>query len=213
MILYVLEGNGYQDVKNLTSLKDKSVYVNMTNRCCCNCTFCLRQTKQMLQENSLWLKREPAYTEVIHELEKYDIADFKELVFCGFGEPLTRVDDIVKVAKYIKNSDKDCLIRINTNGLSSISHGRDITVDLENLIDVISISLNAPTKEEYYALTRSIYGLDSFEYMVDFAKQCTLHIPRVVFTVVDIIGEEKIAQCKKLCNQLGIELRIRPFEE
>lgn len=213
MILYVLEGNGYQDVKNISCLKGQSVYVNLTNRCCCNCTFCLRQTKQMLQESTLWLEHEPTYQEVIDELEKYNISTFKELVFCGFGEPLTRVEDLIKIAKYIKNRDVHCSIRINTNGLSSITHKRDITKDLEGWIDVISISLNAPTKEEYYALTRSKYGIDSFAYMLTFAKNCLQHIPYVVFTVVDIIGEEKIKQSQELCNQLGIHLRVRPFEE
>lgn len=213
MIVYVLKKNGYQDAKNVRSVKDQSVYVNMTNRCCCSCTFCLRQTKQMMQENSLWLKKEPTVQEVIEELEKYSISDFKEIVFCGFGEPLTRVNEIVEVAKYIKNKDKDCPIRINTNGLSSLTHKRDISVDLKGLVDTISISLNAPTKEEYYALTKSKYGIDSFDHMIAFAKNCMQHIPLVVFTIVDIIGETKIKQCQKLCHTLGIPLRIRPFEK
>ena len=213
MIVYVLEKNGYQDIKNVSCLKNQSVYINLTNRCCCNCTFCLRQTKQMLQENSLWIKHEPTYQEVIEELKKYPISDFKEIVFCGFGEPLTRVEEVVKIAKYIKNRDKQCQIRVNTNGLSSVTHQRDIGKDLKGLVDSISISLNAPTKEEYYALTNSKYGIDSFEYMILFAKSCLQNIPTVVFTVVDIIGDTKIKQCQKLCDLLGIRLRVRCFEE
>lgn len=213
MILYTLQGNGYQDIKECQNYKDKTVYVNITNRCCCNCTFCLRQTKQMLESNSLWLSKEPTMEEIMEEFSQYSISDFKEIVFCGFGEPLTRVDTIVEISTYLKSRDSHCKIRINTNGLSSYTHQRDITVELEGLIDTISISLNAPTKEEYYQMTRSKYGMDSFDYMLEFTKACKKHIPEVVMSVVDIIGDKKIQQCQEICQQLGVILRIRPFEQ
>ena len=34
----------------------------------------------------------------------------------------------------------------------------------------------------------------------------------MVLTVVDIIGEEKIAACKKIADDIGVKLRVRPFE-
>ena len=119
----------------------------------------------------------------------------------------------MKVAKYIKEKRSDLSIRINTNGLSSITLGRDIAPDFKGVIDTVSISLNAPTKEEYYELTRACYGVDSFNYMLQFTKACKKYVPSVVLTVVDIIGVEKIKLCQKIADGLGVELRVRPFEE
>lgn len=213
VILYTLNGNSYIDIKNLDSYQGISCYVNSTNRCSCACTFCLRNTKEMMESNSLWLKKEPTVEMIIEEFEKYDLKAFKEVVFCGFGEPLIRHDDLMKIAKYLKNKEPKLPIRINTNGLSSISANRDITVDFDGLIDTVSISLNAPTKEEYYELIRSRFGIDSFDYMLDFTKECKKHVPNVILTVVDIIGDTKIKLCQKIADDLGVRLRVRPFEE
>lgn len=189
VILYTVFKNSYIDIKELDELKGVTCYVNSTNRCSCACTFCLRNTKEMLESNSLWLKEEPTVEMIIEEFKKYDLNDFKEVVFCGFGEPLTRHDDLMKVAKYLKETRNDLLIRINTNGLSSVTLKRDITPDFKGLIDTVSISLNAPDKEEYYQLTRARYGIDSFDHMLDFAKKAKQYVKNVILTVVDIIGE------------------------
>ncbi len=213
MILYTVVGNGYKDLSQLESLEDVHVYVNLTNRCPCACTFCLRQTKTMEEGHSLWLKEEPSVDEVIQEFQKYDLDDFAEVVFCGFGEPLERVDDVVQIAGILKHFRRDLPIRINTNGLGNLIHERDITPQLKGRIDVVSISLNAPDANEYYELTRSRFGVQSFEAMLDFARLCRPYVPQVVMSVVDIIGEEKIKKCQKICDDLGVTLRVRPFEE
>ena len=102
MILYTLYKNSYIDIAHLESTKGITCYVNSTNRCTCSCTFCLRQTKEMIENNSLWLKKEPTVEEIKAEFDKYDLNDFKEVVFCGFGEPLMRHDDLMQVAKYLR---------------------------------------------------------------------------------------------------------------
>lgn len=213
MILYTLYGNGYIDIANLDSVEGKSVYVNLTNRCPCSCTFCLRQTKEMQESNSLWLKEEPTVDEVIKEFQKYDLDDFKEVVFCGFGEPMERVDDVIQIAGVLKLYRKDLPIRINTNGLGNLIHQRDITPLLKGRIDIVSISLNAPDAKEYLELTRNKFGIESFQAMLDFAKECLKYVPHVVMSVVDIIGQEKIEKCQKICDDIGVKLRVRPFEE
>ena len=213
MILYTLHGNGYIDIGELESLKGVNVYVNLTNRCPCACTFCLRQTKEMTESNTLWLKEEPTVDEVIKEFQKYDLDEFNEVIFCGFGEPLERVDDIVQIAGILKHYRRDLPIRINTNGQANLIHQRDITPLLKGRIDTISISLNAPDKEEYYQLTRARYGIDSFDHMLDFAKKAKQYVKNVILTVVDIIGEEKIIKCQNIADELGVTLRVRPFEE
>lgn len=213
MILYTLHGNGYQDIAQLSSCQGATVYVNLTNRCPCACTFCLRQTKEMEEGHSLWLKKEPTVEEVIQEFQKYDLDDFKEVVFCGFGEPLERVEDVVQIAGILKHFRRDLPIRINTNGLANLIHQRDVTSELKGRIDTVSISLNAPDAGEYDALTRSRFGKESFQAMLDFASLCRQYVPHVVMTVVDIIGDEKIQRCQAICDELGVKLRVRPFEE
>ena len=213
MILYTLYKNSYIDIQNLESTQGITCYVNSTNQCTCSCTFCLRQTKEMMEGNTLWLKKEPSVEEIINEFEKYDLHDFKEIVFCGFGEPLIRHDDLMQVAKYLKQKRPDIKIRVNTNGLSSLYHKRDITSEFEGLLDTVSISLNASNKEEYLRLTRSRYGIASFDEMLDFTKKCKAYVPHVVLTVVDINGQEEIEKCQKIADEIGVTLRVRPFEE
>lgn len=213
MILYTLHGNGYIDIGNLESQEGINVYVNLTNRCPCACTFCLRQTKEMTESNTLWLKKEPTVDEVIKEFQKYDLDDFNEVIFCGFGEPTERIDDIIQIAGILKLYRKDLPIRINTNGLGNLIHERDITPLFKGRIDIVSISLNAPDEKEYYELTRSRFGIGSYQAMLEFASLCKEYVSEVVLTVVDIIGEEKIEKCQKICDELGVKLRVRPFEE
>ena len=212
-ILYTLYKNTYIDLSHLDSTKGVTCYVNTTNRCPCACTFCLRQTKEMMENNSLWLKEEPSKEMIIEEFKKYDLNDFKEIVFCGFGEPMERWDDIKEVIDYIRDTKKDMKIRINTNGLANDIYGRDVTPEYKGRFDTVSISLNAPTKEEFLELTRSKFGISSFDGMLDFAKRCKAYVPNVVLTVVDIIGEEKIEACQKITDEIGVTLRVRPFEE
>ena len=212
-ILYTLYKNTYIDLSHLDSTKGVTCYVNTTNRCPCACTFCLRQTKEMMENNSLWLKEEPSKEMIIEEFKKYNLNDFKEIVFCGFGEPMERWDDIKEVIDYIRSVKKDMKIRINTNGLANDIYGRDVTPEYKGRFDTVSISLNAPTKEEFLELTRSKFGIPSFDDMLDFAKKCKAYVPNVVLTVVDIIGEEKIEACQKITDEIGVTLRVRPFEE
>ncbi|WP_041138440.1 TatD family nuclease-associated radical SAM protein [Beduini massiliensis] len=212
-ILYTLYNNSYIDIRHIQNKKDVSLYINLTNRCPCACTFCLRQTKEMMKDNSLWLETEPTVQEVINELSRYDLTLFKECVFCGFGEPTERLDDLLTIAAHLKQTCPYLPVRINTNGLANLMYATDITPRLKGIIDIISISLNAPSAKEYLELTRSRFGMASFEGMLDFAVKCKSYVPVVAVTIVDIIGEEKIRQCQEIADQLGLSLRVRPFEE
>lgn len=213
MILYTLNGNGYIDIAHVDNKKGLHVYVNLTNRCPCACTFCLRKTKVMEESNTLWLSKEPNVEEVLAEFEKYDLTDFEEVVFCGFGEPLERVDDVEKISRELKKKRSDLKIRINTNGLANLIHKKDVSGQLRGCVDIVSISLNAPDKQEYLDLTRSKFGIVSYDAMLEFAKSCKEVVPSVVLSVVSILGEEKISKCQKICDDLGVTLRVRPYEE
>ena len=218
MVLYTVTGHvgeaGYLDIANSGDLTGKNIYVNMTNRCPCNCVFCLRQTKKMMEGNSLWLKEgEPSVERVMDLFAPYDLSAINELIFCGYGEPLERVADVCEVIDRLKSKYPDLKVRVNTNGLANLVHGRDITPELAGRFDTVSISLNAPDAEEFLALTRSKFGIGSFEALQEFAVLAKRHVPNVVMTVVEkVMSEEKIELCRKLCNDLGVTLRVRPFE-
>jgi len=212
-ILYTVQTNGFIDVKNLSKselLEIEKIYVNITNRCSCTCTFCIKNYKQVDKKESLWLPQEPELEEVISEFENVDINKCKEIIFCGFGEPLERADEVIEVCKYIKNVNPEIKIRINTNGLGNLIHGKNIVPSFEGLVDTISISLNAASKEKYLEFTRNKFGIESFDAMLEFTKECKKYIPNIVLTVVDVIGEEEIAKCRGICDNLGVTFRVRP---
>ena len=147
-----------------------NLYVNMTNKCPCACTFCLRQTRdEMNGSGSLWLHREPSVDEVKAEFKKFDMAKYNEVVFCGFGEPTERLNDMLEVCRFIKDT-YHMPIRVNTNGLSDLINGRDTAPEFERLVNTISISLNTPNPERYLELTRSKFGIQSFDAMIKFAE-------------------------------------------
>lgn len=125
---------------------------------------------------------------------------------------MERWDDIKEVIDYIRDTKKDMKIRINTNGLANDIYGRDVTPEYKGRFDTVSISLNAPTKKNSQNL--HVLSLVSLLLMIcDFAKKCKAYVPNVVLTVVDIIGEEKIEACQKITDEIGVTLRVRPFEE
>ena len=68
--------------------------------------------------------------------------------------------------------------------------------------------------KDYLKLTRSQYGIDSFDELLDFAKKCKAYVPHVVLTIVDTtIPEKDVEICKQIAQNIGVTLRIRPFED
>ena len=142
------------------------------------------------------------------ELEKFNLDDYEEVVFCGYGEPLMRINEVIEFANYIKTK-KNIKIRINTNGLSDLIHKKKTAVLLKDAIDAVSISLNAPNDEVYLKVAKPAFGIKSFDAMLNFAKDCKTYIKEVCFSVVDEISEQEIQQSQELANSLGIPLRVR----
>ncbi len=191
-----------------------NLYVNMTNRCPCACTFCLRNNGDELNgSGNLWLEREPTVEEVKAEFDKFDPDNYQDIVFCGYGEPTERLEDVLSVAEYAKKKFAK-RIRINTNGLANLIYGRDVTPLFEGKIDEVSISLNTPDPEEYLRLTRSKFGEGSFEALLTFAKNVKRYVPSVTLTTVETtITREEEEQCRRICEELGVTYRIRAFEK
>lgn len=188
-----------------------SAYMNITNKCPCRCIFCIRSNGDGLgSAESLWLKGDPTIEEIKAEIDNFDFSQYKEVVFCGYGEPTEALGNLVEAAKYLK--EKHSLkIRLNSNGLSDLINGKPTAHLLEGIVDSISISLNAPDAESYHRVTRSKFGTEAYPALLKFAEDCKKYIPSVKFTVVDVLSEEEIERCKKISDEMGIPLRVREW--
>ena len=192
----------------------RAVYVNITNDCNCDCVFCLRSMKEMAKGSSLWIEHDPSVEEILAELDRLPWEYVCEVVCCGFGEPLIRLDTVLAVLRYVKERHPNVPTRVNTNGLGELEHGCTFAERFAGLLDTISISLNASNAERYLALTRSKFGISSYEAMLTFAEHCKPYVPNVMLTVVEKVeNEEEIALCRKICAERGLTLRVRTYED
>lgn len=196
---------------------EDALYVNLTNKCNCNCEFCLRHGRKegsIYTEDSLWLEREPTRQEALDSFLSRDVCSYREIVFCGYGEPTYRIEDILWLVDQLKERFGGQLppVRINTNGHANLFLGRDVAPLLQGRIDTISISLNGSTPEEYCAVTKPRQGMQAWDAMLDFARECKEYVPHVVMTIVDKDKTpEEIARCRRLTEDLGVTLRIRAY--
>ncbi|MEZ0537437.1 TatD family nuclease-associated radical SAM protein [Caldicellulosiruptoraceae bacterium PP1] len=193
----------------ITYTIENRLYINVTNKCSNDCTFCIRATEKGLgEEYDLWLKHEPSVDEILSEIKepnKYD-----EIVFCGYGEPLLRYDVVIEVSKRLKEIS-NVKLRINTNGQASFIFKTNIPKLLSPYIDVISISLNAPNKERYNELCRP-FDEDIYDGVIEFIKDSKKYIKEVWVSVLDILDEKEIKECQRIADELGVNFRIRRYE-
>lgn len=194
------------------------LYINLTNRCPCACTFCIRQ-KAVAAEfdnvETLWLEHEPTAAEVIaaikeeSKLERFK--NYKEFVFCGYGEPTEALDVLLKVADFLK-AHYSLPVRINTNGLADLINKKPVAPLLAGKIDALSISLNSSNPEIYEKTVRPVFKEKAFPAMLAFAEQAKNYVPKVVLTTVETtISKEDEEECSRLCERLGVTHRIRRF--
>ena len=170
--------------------------------------------KEMARESSLWIEQDPSVEEIIAELDRLPWEYVREVVCCGFGEPLIRLDTVLAVLRHVKEHHPEVATRVNTNGLGELEHGFEFAERFAGLLDTISISLNASNAERYLALTRSKFGISSYEAMLTFAEHCKPYVPNVVLTVVEKVeNEEEIARCRAICAERGLTLRVRVYED
>ncbi len=190
-----------------------ALYVNLTNRCSNACTFCVRNKHDNVNgQDDLWLEREPTREEIQADFQARDMSKYSEVVFCGYGEPMVRYDDVLFLAKWLKETYQQIPVRINTNGQANLIAGRDITPELAGIVDVLSISLNAENAQKYQKLCRSEFGEAAYEGLLDFAERAKEFVPSVVLSVVDkTMPPEEIAHCREIAQSRGVELRVRPY--
>jgi TatD DNase family protein len=182
-----------------------SLYLNITNRCTNKCGFCVKFHTSFVKGHNLRLETEPSVEEIIRAIG--DPALFKEIVFCGIGEPMMRLDVVKDVSSWIKQ--KGGKVRINTNGHGNLINKRNVLPELKGLTDSISISLDADNAEAYEATCKPAFK-NSFKGVLSFIKEAKGNIPDVKITVVDI-PEINIEKCRKIAEELGVELRVREY--
>lgn len=187
------------------------LYANLTNRCPCRCEFCIRDMVGALGDaDSLWLRREPTMDEIKEMLRGWDLSYFHELVFCGYGEPTERLEDLLETARYARSICPSIRIRINTNGLSDLINKRDTTEDLRGIIDAVSVSLNAKGPEEYLALCHPRFGIGSFDAIIDYTRRVKNVVPDVTMSIVGgTIPRQDERPCREIAESLGVRFRIR----
>ncbi len=200
-------GIGTRPQKSLTYKIGNSLYVNITNRCNSHCSFCRRRTDPVLRGYDLGMDRSEEPDAEVYMLEIGDPTTYKEIVFCGYGEPTIRWDVVKQISKYVK--DRGGITRLNTNGHGSFINKRNIAPECSGLIDEVSISLNSFNPKQYAELM----GLERrmFNEMIDFAKKVKDYVNKVVMTILsmDKVDVEKARQTVE--EKIGAEFRIRPY--
>ena len=190
---------------------ENQAYLNITNACPCRCTFCIRNNGDSVGEaTTLWFDHNPSIDEIKSEIDAFDFSKYNNsIIICGYGEPTCALNNLIETCKYLKS--KGISIRLNTNGLSNLINKRETAKEICQVIDSVSISLNAPTAEKYNEVTRPVFGEKSFDAMLKFAKECKEYGIPTKLTVVDVINKEDIEDCQKLCDSIDIPLRVREY--
>lgn len=193
---------------------ENKIYINLTNRCTNNCIFCLRNDKNDVCGQELWLDNEDSTAaDVISQFEKiYTDAPSQEVIFCGYGEPMLKLDVLKEVAKYIKEKYPQTKIRVNTNGHANFICKRNVVPELKGLVDEFSVSLNAPTKEEYDELSQPKFA-QAYDEVKKFIKCCSDEQISVVASVVEGYKGRHLDLeiCKNIAENLGAKFRVREW--
>ena len=187
-----------------------NLYLNITNRCSNHCYFCFRKLKNGIQGFNLKLHKEPSTDEIIGELQKViNRKHWREIVFCGFGEPLERLDYVLEITRWIKKHAKK-VVRINTNGQGYLlNRNRDVVKELREAgVDRVSVSLNTHDKETYNHVCRPKFE-DAFQSILEFIQKARGEL-NVEITAVTV-PEVDISKVSELATKMRVEFRVRPY--
>lgn len=200
-------GIGDPDPAKIVYQIRNSLYLNLTNRCTHECTFCARVTNPVVKGHNLHLERDPTADELLAAIG--DPSPYEEVVFCGYGEPLLKYHVLLDVAKALKPTGVK--LRLDTNGTGNLIHRRNIVPELAGILDAVSISLNAPDPETYLRLCPNVYGEKAYPAVLEFIRECRKYIPEIIATVVDVPGLD-VEACRKLSEEdLKVGFRVRKY--
>ncbi len=184
-----------------------SLYLNITNRCTNRCTFCPKFKSYTVKGHFLRLGEEPTFKEVLDAIGE-DPQQYDEIVFCGYGEPLLRIDLVKKLGLLLKK--RGCKIRIDTDGLANLANGRNVLPELM-FVDSISVSLNAPDSETYQKIIKTPFGDAAYPAILFFIREAKRYISHVTASVVALPGLD-IEACRRVVEQeTGAAFRVREY--
>ncbi|MBN1527047.1 MAG: YchF/TatD family DNA exonuclease [Candidatus Omnitrophica bacterium] len=183
-----------------------SLYLNITNRCTNDCSFCIRTQSSFVKGHNLKLEGEPAADEIVAAVG--DPKRYKEIVFCGYGEPTIRFDDVKAICRKLK--EKGAAIRLVTNGHGDMINKRPIAAELSGLVDRVSVSLNAESAEKYNGLCKPHFGPEAYGKILAFIKDCVARGIETEVTCLDLPGVD-IKRCEEIAAGLGARFRLRSY--
>ncbi len=185
------------------------LYLNLTSRCTLRCTFCPKWTHGEVWGQQLRLARQPAAEALVHAAG--DVTGYREVVFCGLGEPTRRLETLLTVARQLRAGGARRL-RLNTDGLANLIYGGDVTPELSEAIDAFSVSLNAPDAITYARLCPSRYGAAAYEAVCEFIYALHRTSSRVVASAVALPGLDLTACRRRAVEDLGVPFHVRRFK-
>ncbi|VAV84135.1 Uncharacterized metal-dependent hydrolase YcfH [hydrothermal vent metagenome] len=186
-----------------------SLYLNITNRCTNQCTFCTKFKDYTVKGHDLKLRHEPTVSEVMAAIGP-DPQRYDEIVFCGYGESLLRLDIVKEVGLRLKKMG--CMIRIDTDGLANLVHDGNVLRQL-TFVDCLSVSMNAADSATYVKLTQTPYGDKAFPAILYFLREAKKFVPKVVASVVAVPGLD-IEACRRIAEEdIGVGFRVREYNE
>ncbi len=200
---------------NLVYLLEGKIYINLTNSCTNNCVFCIRNIKDDVVGANLFLNTENVKAEdVISQLEEMKDKFSSEIIFCGYGEPMLKLEVIKQVAKYIKEKYPNTVLRINTNGHANLVYKRNVLPELKGLIDKFSVSLNGENEEVYNRISQPNLEA-SYDAVKDFIRES---VKEGFDTTATIVTNYKgydvdMQKCIEITEELGAKFRERPWIE
>lgn len=183
-------------------------FVNVTDRCNLNCTFCPNTSRDRYGLENYRLPQEPSLTRIIDTV--CATGNCKEVVFTGSGEPTFRLYDILKAARYLKK--KGVRVVLNTNGLADRIHNRMVAPDLEDNIDEINVLLNGYDAASYEKNCRPRIA-NAFPSVLDFIDHVREYVPNVNIVAVSELAESELAPIRLLASQIGTGFRKAPIRE
>jgi TatD family-associated radical SAM protein len=185
-----------------------NLYLNITNRCSSDCTFCLRTFSDTVYGEPLHLLTEPSSEEVEQAIELAFLdGAVDEVVFCGLGEPTMRLDAVLAVTEWLNL--RRVPTRLNTNG-----HGQLLNPDVDVPaalaqagLRAVSVSLNFAEPEVYDLICRPIFA-KTHRAVIRFAEECVQHGIATTITAVDQ-PQADLAGCEASARAVGARFRAR----
>jgi TatD DNase family protein len=185
-----------------------SLYLNITNRCTNACRFCAKFRDFTVKGHQLALPHEPSKQEVLDAIG--DPTRYDEVVFCGYGEPLLRLELVKEIAGWLQG--QRVRVRINTDGQANLVHQRNILPELVGLVDAVSVSLNAADAVTYQKWCQSEFGEAGYAAVKEFLRLANELLPDVTATAVTLPGLD-LKACRQVAAELGVAFREREYNE